>query len=138
MPRIKCTPHLFHPVGVPLSSALTDIHLCRVDTAWLWRGGGAGCLEPSSRLSLFKIHSDPSPQISSHVSVLDILRSLTTGRWTSQNALSWLSRIFLSALSFFLSILASAKRHRRGNASSETQACEITRQRGQSGQGAQV
>lgn len=30
---------------------------------------------------------------------------LTTGRWTSQNALSWLSRIFLSALSFFLSIL---------------------------------
>ena len=30
---------------------------------------------------------------------------LTTGRWTSQKALSWLSRIFLSVLSFFLSIL---------------------------------
>lgn len=32
-------------------------------------------------------------------------RRLTTGRWTSQKALSWLSRIFLSILSFFLSIL---------------------------------
>lgn len=30
---------------------------------------------------------------------------LTTGLWTSQKALSWLSRIFLSILSFFLSIL---------------------------------
>lgn len=30
---------------------------------------------------------------------------LTTGLWTSQKALSWLSRIFLSVLSFFLSIL---------------------------------
>lgn len=32
-------------------------------------------------------------------------RRLTTGLWTSQKALSWLSRIFLSVLSFFLSIL---------------------------------
>lgn len=35
---------------------------------------------------------------------------LTTGRWTSQNALSWLSKIFLSALSFFLSILSAEER----------------------------
>lgn len=33
-------PHLFHPVGVLLSSALADVHLCCVDTAWLWGGGG--------------------------------------------------------------------------------------------------
>lgn len=31
---------------------------------------------------------------------------LTTGLWTSQNALSWLSRIFLSILSLFLSTLS--------------------------------
>lgn len=35
-------PHLFHPVGVLLSSALADVHLCCVDTAWLWGGGGGG------------------------------------------------------------------------------------------------
>ena len=28
--------HLFHPLGVPLPSALADVHLCGVDTAWLW------------------------------------------------------------------------------------------------------
>lgn len=33
----------------------------------------------------------------------------TTGRWTSQKALSWLSRIFLSVLSFFLSILQNQR-----------------------------
>lgn len=33
----------------------------------------------------------------------------TTGRWTSQKARSWLSRIFLSVLSFFLSILQNQR-----------------------------
>lgn len=50
-------PHLFHPVGVLLSSALADVHLCCVDTAWLWGGGGAGCSGSWSRWSLFKIDS---------------------------------------------------------------------------------
>lgn len=31
-------PDLFYPVGVPLPSALADVHLCGVDTAWLWVG----------------------------------------------------------------------------------------------------
>lgn len=36
-------------------------------------------------------------------------RVLTTGLWTSQNALSWLSRIFLSILSLFLSTLSTSQ-----------------------------
>lgn len=32
---VSC-PHLFYPVWVPLSSALADVHLGGVDTAWLW------------------------------------------------------------------------------------------------------
>lgn len=40
MQTIGYIAHLFHPVGIFLSSALADVHLCRVDTAWLWGGGG--------------------------------------------------------------------------------------------------
>lgn len=45
-------------MGVLLSSALADVHLCCVDTAWLWVGGrqGAQILHPDglySRLILF-------------------------------------------------------------------------------------
>lgn len=32
--------HLFYPVWVPLSPALADVHLCGVDTAWLWEAAG--------------------------------------------------------------------------------------------------
>lgn len=70
-------------------------------------GRGARHLDCWSRLSLFKIHSVPAPRRPLIIFAFAPLRSLTTGRWTSQNALSWLSRIFLSALSFFLSILPS-------------------------------
>lgn len=38
--RKKKPLHLFHPVWVPLSSTLADVHLCGVDTAWLWEATG--------------------------------------------------------------------------------------------------
>lgn len=38
--KISSSLHLFYPVWVPLSSALADVHLCGVDTAWLWEVAG--------------------------------------------------------------------------------------------------
>lgn len=32
--------YLFYPVWVPLSPALADVHLCGIDTAWLWEAAG--------------------------------------------------------------------------------------------------
>lgn len=148
---------------IPLPSALTDVHFCGVDTAWLWDTAyvyGSVTVQAvllcvlCLPLVLFKqyntvgLFSDPCSQKDLYAKKLALnttlvlakeknpppsytqceaewtarfsfyilwiiflaqssaqLNWLTTGRWTSQKALSWLSRIFLSALSFFLSIL---------------------------------
>lgn len=58
-------------------------------------------------LNPYLVHFHPYAVVLSDSAFLFFFSWLTTGRWTSQNALSWLSRIFLSALSFFLSILST-------------------------------
>lgn len=87
--------YLFDSVRVLHASTFSDIHLCRVHTSRLEKR------EQITHLRWF-------PQ--SLGALVGRRRGgacgrLTTGLWTSQKALSWLSRIFLSVLSFFLSIL---------------------------------
>jgi len=76
-------------MGILHASTFPDVHFCGVDTSRLEK------TDIKQRLQM-------KDEVGSCIS--DRQR-LTTGLWTSQKALSWLSRIFLSVLSFFLSIL---------------------------------
>lgn len=131
--------HLFHPVGVFLSSALADVHLRRIDTAWLWGGGGhTGRSDSSSRWSLFKISSVPAPHICSAIFCFLHCRGHSPPadgrpRRPSPGCPESSFPPCPSSCRSCRQQREATERTRLANIRDETRTCEYARQRGQSG-----